>query len=157
MRGSFSVTASNARPVGKNRKIRLIVIAQFIYSAYCRVTRRGKYYGSRSRKRIFAALARHLLRRCGCLCVMLSSGGLSAIAELLALRSFVEQRRSLWPKLVRYWCVGYYFHLLVNFFMLCIRAFQFGQKKFRFDSIQATESIFSIRFGNLINLPLVHK
>ena len=35
-------------------------------------------------------------------------------------------------------------------------AFQFGQKKFRFDSILATESIFSIRFGNLINLPLVH-
>jgi len=33
------------------------------------------------------------------------------------------------------------------------RAFQFGQKK---DSILATESIFSIRFGNLINLPLVH-
>ena len=33
------------------------------------------------------------------------------------------------------------------------RAFQFGQKKFRFDSILATESIFfdSIRFGNLIN------
>ena len=29
-------------------------------------------------------------------------------------------------------------------------------KKFRFDSILATESIFSIRFGNLINLPLVH-
>ena len=26
----------------------------------------------------------------------------------------------------------------------------------RFDSILATESIFSIRFGNLINLPLVH-
>ena len=25
-----------------------------------------------------------------------------------------------------------------------------------FDSILATESIFSIRFGNLINLPLVH-
>jgi len=41
------------------------------------------------------------------------------------------------------------------------RAFQFGQKKvsIRFDSIFATESIFffeSIRFGNLINLPLVH-
>ena len=36
------------------------------------------------------------------------------------------------------------------------RAFQFGQKKFRIDSILATESIFSIRFGNLINLPLVH-
>jgi len=37
-----------------------------------------------------------------------------------------------------------------------IRAFQFGQKKFLFDSILATESIFfSIRFGNLINLPLV--
>jgi len=36
------------------------------------------------------------------------------------------------------------------------RAFQFGQKKFRFDSILAAESIFSIRFGNLINLPLVH-
>ena len=36
------------------------------------------------------------------------------------------------------------------------RAFQFGQKKFRFDSILATESIFSIRFGNMINLPLVH-
>jgi len=36
------------------------------------------------------------------------------------------------------------------------RAFQFGQKKFRFDSILAIESIFSIRFGNLINLPLVH-
>jgi len=35
------------------------------------------------------------------------------------------------------------------------RAFQFGQKSF--DSILATESIFfSIRFGNLINLPLVH-
>ena len=32
-----------------------------------------------------------------------------------------------------------------------IRAFQFGQKKFRFDSILATESIFSIRFGNLID------
>jgi len=28
--------------------------------------------------------------------------------------------------------------------------------KKRFDSILATESIFSIRFGNLINLPLVH-
>jgi len=38
------------------------------------------------------------------------------------------------------------------------RAFQFRQKKFRFDSILAIESIFfdSIRFGNLINLPLVH-
>ena len=36
------------------------------------------------------------------------------------------------------------------------RAFQFGQKKFWFDSILATESIFLIRFGNLINLPLVH-
>jgi len=38
------------------------------------------------------------------------------------------------------------------------RAFQFGQKKFRFDSILATEWIFfvSIRFANLINLPLVH-
>jgi len=38
------------------------------------------------------------------------------------------------------------------------RAFQFGQKKFLFDSILATESIFfdSIRFSNLINLPLVH-
>jgi len=37
-------------------------------------------------------------------------------------------------------------------------AFQFGEKKFRFDSILATESIFfdSIRFGSLINLPLVH-
>ena len=33
------------------------------------------------------------------------------------------------------------------------RAFQFWQKKFRFDSVLATESIFSIRFGNLINLP----
>jgi len=32
------------------------------------------------------------------------------------------------------------------------RAFQFGQK----DSILATESIFSIRFANLINLPLLH-
>ena len=31
-----------------------------------------------------------------------------------------------------------------------------GKKKFRFDSILAIESIFSIRFGNLINLPLVH-
>jgi len=42
--------------------------------------------------------------------------------------------------------------------LLGTRAFQFGQKKFRFDSILATESIFfdSIRFGNLINLPLVH-
>ena len=30
---------------------------------------------------------------------------------------------------------------------LLTRAFQFGQKKFRFDSI---------RFGNLINLPFVH-
>jgi len=29
-------------------------------------------------------------------------------------------------------------------------------KKFRFNSILSTESIFSIRFGNLINLPLVH-
>jgi len=37
------------------------------------------------------------------------------------------------------------------------RAFQFGPKKILFDSIHATESIFSIRFGNLINLPLVHK
>ena len=38
------------------------------------------------------------------------------------------------------------------------KAFQFGQKKFwiRFNSIFAAESIFSIRFGNLINLPLVH-
>ena len=36
------------------------------------------------------------------------------------------------------------------------RAFQFGQKKFRFDSILAIDSIFSIRFSNLINLPLVH-
>jgi len=36
------------------------------------------------------------------------------------------------------------------------REFQFGQKKFRFDSILATESIFLIRFVNLINLPLVH-
>jgi len=34
-----------------------------------------------------------------------------------------------------------------------------GEKKvsIRFDSILATESIFSIRFGNLINLPLVHR
>jgi len=40
--------------------------------------------------------------------------------------------------------------------MLFSRAFQFGQKKFRFDSILAIESIFSIRFGNLINLPLIH-
>ena len=41
------------------------------------------------------------------------------------------------------------------------RAFQFGQKKVsvRFYSIFATESIFfdSIRFDNLINLPLVHR
>jgi len=40
------------------------------------------------------------------------------------------------------------------------RAFQFGQKKvlIRFDSILVTESIFfdSIRFANLINLPLLH-
>jgi len=34
------------------------------------------------------------------------------------------------------------------------RAFQFRQKSFV--SILATESIFSIRFANLINLPLVH-
>jgi len=33
---------------------------------------------------------------------------------------------------------------------LCTRAFQFGQKKFRFDSILATESIFSIRFDSPI-------
>ena len=39
---------------------------------------------------------------------------------------------------------------------LSSRAFQFGQKKFRFDSILVTESIFSIRFANLINLPLLH-
>ena len=34
-----------------------------------------------------------------------------------------------------------------------------GKKKFRFDSILATEQMFfldSVRFGNLINLPLVH-
>jgi len=36
------------------------------------------------------------------------------------------------------------------------RAFQFGQKKFRFDSILPTESVYSIRFANLINLLLVH-
>ena len=43
-------------------------------------------------------------------------------------------------------------------FVMCAfdRAFQFGQKKFWFYSIFATKSIFSIRFGNLINLPLVH-
>ena len=36
---------------------------------------------------------------------------------------------------------------LVDAPVMLSRAFQFGQKKFRFDSI---------RFGNLINLPLVH-
>jgi len=38
------------------------------------------------------------------------------------------------------------------------RAFQFGQKKFRFDSIPFSlpNRFFSIRFDNLINLPLVH-
>jgi len=35
--------------------------------------------------------------------------------------------------------------------------FNSGKKvSIRFDSLLATESIFSIRFGNLINLPLVH-
>jgi len=37
-----ALTASNGRRVGKSRKIRLIVIAQFIYSAYCRVPMKGK-------------------------------------------------------------------------------------------------------------------
>ena len=41
------------------------------------------------------------------------------------------------------------------------REFQFGQKKFRFDSIRfdsryRIDFFDSIRFGNLINLPLVH-
>ena len=53
-------------------------------------------------------------------------------------------------------------HVLLDLYaawQVLVRAFQFGQKKsFRFNSILATESIFfySIRFGNLINLPLVH-
>jgi len=36
------------------------------------------------------------------------------------------------------------------------RAFQQGQKKFRFDSRYRIHFFDSIRFGNLINLPLVH-
>jgi len=43
---------------------------------------------------------------------------------------------------------------LLNFLHIRTRAFQFGQKSF--DSILATELIFFIRFGNLINLQLVH-
>ena len=46
--------------------------------------------------------------------------------------------------------------VLPSAFLTSDKAFQFRQKKFRFDSILTTESIFSIRFGNLINLPLVH-
>ena len=36
------------------------------------------------------------------------------------------------------------------------RAFQFGQKKIRFDSRYRIDFFDSIRFGNMINLPLVH-
>jgi len=36
------------------------------------------------------------------------------------------------------------------------RAYQFGQKKFRFDSRYRIDFFDSIRFSNLINLPLVH-
>ena len=39
---------------------------------------------------------------------------------------------------------------------MCVLEHSIRAKKFLFDSILATESIFSIRFANLINMSLLH-
>jgi len=103
---------------GESRKTRLIVIAQFIYKGCIQNGHKPKRphdYGEHVNQYLslnklgiiksqvaethFAAgrinstvLARHLLRRRGCLCVTLASRGVSATAELLALRVVLSVR-----------------------------------------------------------------